>query len=67
VSGTAGDRPMHFGNFRAGFVTRTVTGGMLKRLEERYADFLQVGFFAFSRHDSVVQDASAIKYLEIVA
>lgn len=67
VSGTAGDIPLFFGNFRQGFVTRTVAGGMLKRLEERYADFLQVGFFAFSRHDSVVQDASAIKYLEIVA
>lgn len=67
VSGTAGDIPLFFGNFMAGFVTRTVTGGLLKRLEERYADNLQVGFFAFSRHDSVVQDPSAIKYLEIVA
>jgi len=63
----AGDKPVYFGNFEDGFVVRNVTGGALKRLEERYADYLQVGFFGFSRHDSVVQDPSAIKYLEMAA
>lgn len=60
-----GARPVVFGDFRAGFVVRNVAGGTIRRLEERYADFLQVGYFAFSRHDSVVQDASAIKYLQL--
>jgi hypothetical protein len=27
------------------------------RLTERYADYLQVGFLAFSRHDGVLVDA----------
>ena len=52
-----------FGNFRAGFVVRNVNGGELKRLEERYADNLQVGFFGFGRMDSEVQDTSAFKLL----
>lgn len=64
---TAGEKPFVFGNFTDGFVIRNVSGGTLMRLAERYADFLQVGFFGFSRHDSVVQDPSAIKYLEMVA
>lgn len=54
-----------FGNFRSAFVVRNVAGGQLMRLAERYADFLQVGFFAFSRHDSVVQDASAVKVMQL--
>lgn len=56
-------KTMAFGNFNAGFVVRTVNGGTLMRLEERYADFLQVGFFAFGRMDALVQDSSAVKLL----
>lgn len=52
-----------FGNFRAAYVIRDVSGGTLLRLTERYADFLQVGFFGFGRHDGVVQDSAAVKYL----
>lgn len=57
------NKTIAFGNFRAGYVIRQVNGGQLMRLEERYADFLQVGFFAFGRMDALVQDSSAIKLL----
>lgn len=36
---------------------RDVRGWMLLRLEERYAEYLQVGFLGFSRHDGVLLDA----------
>jgi HK97 family phage major capsid protein len=50
-----------FGDFRAGYVIRDVLGIQAIRLEERYADFLQVGFLAFMRSDGVVQDPNAYK------
>lgn len=52
-----------FGDFRAGYVIRDVLGIQLLRLEERYADFLQVGFLSFLRTDAEVQDSSAYKAL----
>jgi HK97 family phage major capsid protein len=52
-----------FGDLRAAYVWRTVAGGQLVRLDERYADYLQVGFFGFGRADGVVQDAGAAKFL----
>jgi HK97 family phage major capsid protein len=50
-----------FGDFRAGYVIRDVLGIQAMRLEERYADYLQVGFLAFMRSDATVQDPSAFK------
>jgi HK97 family phage major capsid protein len=47
-----------FGDFSNYFI-RDVLGIQLLRLEERYADYLQVGFLAFSRHDGVLADAGA--------
>lgn len=60
---TTGLKTLCFGNFGEGFVVRHVTGGSLKRLVERYADYLQVGFIGWDRADSLVQDSGAIKYL----
>jgi HK97 family phage major capsid protein len=57
------NKTIAFGNFRAGYVVRNINGGQLMRLEERYADYLQVGFFAFGRMDALVQDSSAVKLL----
>lgn len=57
------NKTIAYGNFNAAFVARAVTGGHLMRLEERYADYLQVGFFAFGRMDAIVQDSSAVKLL----
>jgi HK97 family phage major capsid protein len=45
-----------FGDFSLYFI-RDVRGVQLLRLSERYADYLQVGFLAFSRHDGRLVDA----------
>jgi HK97 family phage major capsid protein len=50
-----------FGDFELAYVIRDVTGVQLLRLEERYADFLQVGFLAFQRSDGRPQDAGALR------
>lgn len=57
-------KSIFFGDFSK-FLIRDVTGRQLLRLTERYADYLQVGFLLFSRHDSMVLDAGTnpIKYL----
>lgn len=52
-----------FGDFRSAYVARTVNMGSIRRLDERYAEYGQVGFLSFSRHDGLVQDASAVKLL----
>jgi HK97 family phage major capsid protein len=54
-----------FGDFSA-YCIRDVLGVQLLRLVERYADFLQVGFLAFSRHDGGLLDAGThpIKYYQ---
>jgi len=45
-----------FGNFSK-YLIRDVTGTTVLRLTERYAEKLQVGFIAFSRHDGDLLDA----------
>lgn len=52
-----------FGDFNSGYVIRRVRDLQLVRLEERYAEYLQVGFFAFDREDAVCDDNSAYKAL----
>jgi HK97 family phage major capsid protein len=54
---------MLFGDFRSGYVVRNVKGMSIVRLDERYADYLQVGFFGYDRQDSVTDDTSAYKAL----
>lgn len=39
------------------YIIRDVRGFALRRLEERYAEYLQVAFLGFSRHDGVLLDA----------
>jgi len=45
-----------FGDLKK-YIIRDVRGFALMRLEERYAEYLQVGFLGFSRHDGVLLDA----------
>jgi len=54
-----------FGDFSA-YCIRDVLGVQLLRLVERYADYLQVGFLAFARHDGGMLDAGTgpIKYYQ---
>lgn len=54
---------MAFGGWKDFYVARRVAGGQMMRLAERYADYLQVGFFGFGRIDGLVQDASAVKVM----
>jgi HK97 family phage major capsid protein len=48
-----------FGDFRAAYVIRRVKDVALVRLDERYAEFGQVGFMAWARADGAVQDPNA--------
>ena len=57
----ANAKSIGFGDVNAAYVVRQVSGGQMMRLEERYADFLQVGFFGFLRLDAKPDDAAAFK------
>ncbi|WP_298330364.1 phage major capsid protein [Haloactinopolyspora sp.] len=50
-----------FGDFEAGYVVRQCLDVQMMRLTERYADYLQVGFFGFLRLDARPDDAHAVK------
>lgn len=52
-----------FGDFERGYVIRDVVGVQVQRLNERYADFLQVGWFGYARSDATVQDSAAYRAL----
>jgi HK97 family phage major capsid protein len=60
---TGTNKPIMFGNFNAGFLVRQALDVQAVRLTERYADYLQVGYFGFMRIDSVPDDTSAYKHL----
>lgn len=50
-----------FGDVRSAYVVRIVSDNQLVRLAERYADYLQVGFFMFGRMDGTLQNAGAVR------
>ncbi len=52
-----------FGDFREGYVIRNVKGASVVRLDEKYAENLQVGYFMYDRQDSTVQNTGAYKAL----
>lgn len=54
----ANARSILYGDFSK-FIIRDVVGVTMVRLAERYADFLQVGFMAFSRHGSRLINAGS--------
>lgn len=58
----AGAKFIFCGDFNR-FLIRRVRYMALKRLVERYAEYDQVGFLAFYRFDTLLEDASAIKAL----
>lgn len=60
---TSGKTTALFGDFGRGFLVREVQGVTLMRLDERYADALQVAFLAFHRMDSGIVDTGAFKKL----
>lgn len=60
---TTGNVSVLFGDFASGYVIRNVRDAQLVRLDERYADYLQVGFFMFDRADGTKDDTAAYKAL----
>jgi len=64
---TAGLKPVAFGDFNEGYLIRDVRGFQLLRMDERYADYLQVGFLGFSRSDGLVRNAAAYRVLTMAA
>lgn len=57
------DKLIGFGNANAAYVIRYVNGAGLIRTDQRFIDYLQIGFLAYARADGLVQDASAFKTL----
>lgn len=53
-----------FGDIREAYVVRKVKDIQTVRLDERYAEFLQAGFFGFARADGDVQNANAVRVLQ---
>jgi HK97 family phage major capsid protein len=64
----ASAKAVYFGDFSK-YIIRDVQDFTLLRLEERYADYHQVGFVGFSRHDGRILDAGTdpIKHLVLAA
>lgn len=56
-----GNKSVAFGDFRRAYIVREVMDMRLFRLAERYADYGQVGFFAFMRLDAKVNDSRAYR------
>lgn len=56
-------RHLAFGDFNAGVIVRQALDVQAIRLAERYADYLQVGFFGFLRLDATPDDTAAVKIL----
>lgn len=53
-----------FGNFRQAYIVRDVSGISMLRLDERFADNLQVAFLAWVRSDGMVKDSGAYAALK---
>lgn len=62
---TTGQKVLYFGNYNLGYMVRQVQGAQLMTLRERYADFRQVGYMAFSRWDAKPNDTAAVRVLKL--
>jgi HK97 family phage major capsid protein len=49
-----------FGDLKAGYAVRQVAQGTVTRLDERFADSLQVGWIGFGRFDGMIDDNAAV-------
>ena len=64
TDGSATNRALLFGDFSK-YIIRTVQPPVLLRLEERYAENLQVGFLMFIREDGDLVNTAAIKHADM--
>jgi HK97 family phage major capsid protein len=61
VAASGGAKSILFGDFKAGYIIRDVIGSTaILRLEERYADYGEVGFIGYMRSDGNLDDAGAL-------
>lgn len=60
-------KPILFGDYRQAYIIRDVRGIQMTRLDERYAEFLQVGFFAYARADGGIDDPAAVRAITMAA
>lgn len=62
-----GSKSVLFGDIRAAYVIRKVQDIQSVRLDERYAEYLQAGFFAYARADGTMQNTNAVRVLQTTA
>lgn len=60
----ASAKSIAFGDFNAGYIIRDVQGIQITRLDERYAEFLQIAFFGYARSDGLADDTSAYRLFQ---
>lgn len=60
----ANAKSLLFGDISLGYIIRQVLDVQAVRLSERYADALQVGFFAFARADAAPDDPGAVRVFQ---
>ena len=56
-----------FGDIREAYVVRKVRDIQTVRLDERYAEYLQAGFFGYARADGTMQNANAVRVFQTTA
>lgn len=61
---TTGQKIMLFGDFSK-YIVRKVLGMSLRRLEERFIDYGQIGFIAFARYDGELINTAAVKHFKL--
>lgn len=60
--------PCLYGDFKSAYIIRDVVGSSaILRLEERYADFNEVGFIGYARADGQPDDINAVRKLAMPA
>lgn len=65
-AGTTANKAYLFGDFKK-YITRIVRPMVMLRLVERYADYHQIGFFAFERLDGDLLNTNAVKWMDVTA
>lgn len=61
---TTGQKIILFGDYKK-YIVRQVRGMFIRRLEERFIDFGQIGFIAFARYDGELINTAAVKHLKL--
>lgn len=63
----ASSKSILFGDIREAYLIRKVKDIQTVRLDERYAEFLQAGFFGYARADGTMQNSNAVRVFQTTA